>query len=154
ARFEELCAWMRSGDGDRCGDSGCEKLIEDLESAVASFPSPFAVDRLAALYWQRQQSATTLGGGDRPTTLADLIRRRSVQRTAADLARLYLRVSQPEQARAAVARLAGQPGDDPGLRDALDHLLSSGARPMDAVGLAQLLSREAVNRPVGARVCQ
>src|SRR5262249_26245002 len=96
-RFDDVVTWMRGDENEQCSESGCERLIGDLEAAVAAFPAPFLVDRLAALYWQRQQGATVLGPAERPRgsdgqderrrRLAELLRRRSgQQRTAFDLA--------------------------------------------------------------------
>lgn len=153
-RFDAAVAWLRGDENESCNQPGCDKLIEDLEAAVLTFPSPFLVDQLAVLYWQRQAGATTLGSGERPTSLRDLLRRRSAQNTAVALTRLYLRVSEPDKAQAALARLTNQPGDDPGLREALERALSSSARPMDAVSLASRLSREAPHHGVGLRICR
>ena len=151
ARFDQVAEWLR-GEGNRehCNDASCERLLEDLEAAAALWPSPFVVDRLATLYWQRQRGASEASSEG---ILGKMLRGTGA-RTGLDLTRLYLRVSRPDEALAALRKLSGQPGDDPQLRDALERYLSPAARPMEAVTIAATtLAREPAAQGVGDRLC-
>src|SRR5207247_4172804 len=69
------------------------------------------------------------------------------------LARLYLRVSRPADALAALDKLHGQPGEDPPLRDAIARYLAPEAQPIDAVTVAAAFARDPASRVVGERIC-
>ena len=154
-RFDQVVGWMR-GDGvkDTCNDKSCEQVIEDLETAFAAFPAPFLLSQLEALYWQRQAGAGRFArepaeGG----ALAQLLATRAAARTGIDLARMYLRVSRPDAALAALQKLSGQPGDDPALRDAIARYLAPEAKPLDAVTVAAAFARDPGSRVVSERIC-
>src|SRR5207249_3717387 len=84
---------------DTCFDKNCEQVIDDLESAVASFPSPFLVEKLAALYWQRHASAGRVGRellGN--SGLAQLLAGRAATHTGVDLAQITVAIRAFEKA--------------------------------------------------------
>ena len=91
ARFDEVVRWLR-GEAhlDGCSGGSCNHLIEDLEAAIGSWPTPFLVDKLALLYRQRQAGGGSPRSLDGSGGLAQLYRSRtalSVARTGADLSR-------------------------------------------------------------------
>lgn len=155
ARFSAVASWVRGEGAERCDDPACDRLIDELEEAASRWSAPFLVEQLAALYRARQASAGSLEDGlGKSSTLADLFRHRSVQRAGYDLARLYLRAAAPDRAMAALAGLAGQIGDQPGLREALERAQSPSAQPADVVALAELLTHDGNDRALGVRICR
>jgi tetratricopeptide (TPR) repeat protein len=147
SRFTQMEGWLRGADasGEGSGD-GREKLIDDLEAAVRSFPSPFVVERLTALYLER-----------RAPSLADLLARNQRQSLTLELARLYLRVSRPEPLFSLYKKIEGTPGEDPKLRALVERAHGDKAGPEDVVKLAVAFSRESgreSDRDVGLRVCR
>lgn len=156
-RFDRVVAWLRGDEDERCGGPGCDQAIESLQRLVAIWPAPFVVERLAALHWERHRGGgdlTGMGGGSDGDGLAALLHTRSVTRTGLDLARLYLRVGQPEKALAALDQLAGQPGEEPKLREALRRYLAPDATVADALALAVQFIRNPRDRAIGERICQ
>ncbi len=160
ARFAQVVQWLRidpsatvAADEDaesRCSERACGRIIEDLEAAVAVWPSPFAVAELARLY---QDRPAWQHGGHHARDLADMLNERTGG-SAWDLARLYLRLSQPDEALAAMRKLDGLPGDVPRLRELLERYLSAAAKPVDAVAIAAMFFRDPNDRPVAQRVCE
>src|SRR5581483_4702525 len=120
-RYAELTGWLRSGGAGTSSDEltsldGRERMIEDLEAAARLWPSPFVIDQLRALYLERPDPNDLLGSTNRRmrrgADLRELLQGGPRAGIAYELARLYLRVSRPDEAVAALKKLEGQPGDD------------------------------------------
>lgn len=158
-RYRQVVAWLRSDPSavddahPRCTAHTCGRVLDDLEATVAVWPSPFAVDELARLYeerqrWQRPEWRNLQGD------LADMLSEKGATRIAYDLARLYLRLSRPADAVAALKKLGGQLGDDPKLRESLERYVAPDGKPADAIAIAGVFFREPADRPVAQRVCE
>jgi tetratricopeptide (TPR) repeat protein len=160
-RYLQVLGWLRSGgDGESATDDGRERVVEDLEAAAKLWPSPFVVTELTQAYLERPgESALGIfqrrmrrgnelreliqGGGAQPRSLAY------------ELARLYLRISRPDEAQRLLAKLKGQAGDDGDLRGKLDRYASHEGTPNDAVQLAALfVDRGRDDRDVAYQVCR
>jgi tetratricopeptide (TPR) repeat protein len=159
-RYAEVTGWLRSGgapgpEGEWVGADGRERVIEDLESVARVWPSPFVVGELRALYLERPEGEIGVLSRRAPRRNDDPREVLQAARLGYELATLYLRVSRPEEAQAALHKLEGQPGDDPELRTALDKLLGPSARPVDAFNVAmQFLQRRRHDADVAERVCR
>ncbi|MSP63479.1 MAG: hypothetical protein EXR72_24670 [Myxococcales bacterium] len=160
-RFDQVLGWLRNdpprapeAPAPACAAATCGRIIEDLEAATAAWPSPFLVDALGRLYHDRQrwQHPTWQRGlsGD----LADIVSQRTGTSAAYDLARLHLRVSRADLARAEVEKLSGEPGDDAPLRTALTRYAAADGKPTDAIAVAALFFRDPADRPIALRVCE
>jgi len=121
--------------------------VEVLQAGVDRWPAPILVDQLAAAYRERQKKfASLFKGGADPSSddarraLSDLLisQGEEMQHAAALLSSLYLRCGLIGRARDEANALAGQPGDDPDLR----QLLTAAARPdASAADLTRLARR-------------
>jgi tetratricopeptide (TPR) repeat protein len=155
-RFRQVTAWLR-GAADGTDGDGHERVVEDLESVVRLWPSPFVVGELTKLYLEPSS------GTDRAEAVARRIRRGADLRdllgqsarpnTAYDLARLYLRISQPKQALDLLQKVPGE--GDPQLKSLLARHLSDRAMPGDVINLAKYFAGQGRDdRDVSARICR
>ncbi|HVZ72559.1 MAG TPA: hypothetical protein VHJ20_09305 [Polyangia bacterium] len=145
-RLDQLVRW--SDEAARNSDSGFRRppgAVEALEAAVGDWPSASVVDRLDALYIQRQKSLAQAlrnpvnenDSGRSP--LADLLLAHGddLQRVVVSLAALHLRAGSIDSAARRAATLAGDAGDDPDLRGLLDAAAKPKATPADFLALAR-----------------
>ena len=111
ARYDGITAWLRAGGATESEIGamvdGRGRVIEDLETVSRLFPTPFVVDELTRLYFERHDAGIAndpLGLGRRPRArggdLRAILQGGPRPSTAYDLARLYLRISKPEVAAA------------------------------------------------------
>ena len=162
-RWNEVLGWLRAGGAteNEVGGAvdGRGRVIEDLEKVSQLWPSPFIVAQLDKLYFERHASSgvDALGrkGARRTNDLRALLARGPMPSAAYDLARLYLRVSDPDHAVAALARLAPpySPGDEQ-VRELVDKYVGAKANPGDAIKIAMLLAQPGhEDVDVAERVC-
>jgi tetratricopeptide (TPR) repeat protein len=160
-RFDEVAAWLRAGasgaSDDPTSPDGRERVIEDLEATARLWPSPFVIDQLRSLYFERPESESSPLSRRmrRGADLRELLQGGQRNGLAYELMRLYLRVSRPEAAAAALKQLENKPGDDAQLRELLVKYTASTAHPGDAIQIAMTLAaspRE--DRDVAERVCR
>jgi tetratricopeptide (TPR) repeat protein len=159
-RYRQVSDWMLAGSGGERPEGGTtdgrERLIEDLEAAARLWPSPFVVERLTALYFQRPGNETAPAGarrGRRGLDLRELVAGAQQPGSAYDLARLYLRASRLDEALAQVRKL---PADGPTekVRTLLEKVTAPAAQPGDVVTLAMLFAQSGRDdRDVAERVC-
>jgi tetratricopeptide (TPR) repeat protein len=159
ARMKALEAWLL-GEGledDELRAEGLDKLTEDYEAAARAWPSPFVVERLTALYLQRGAAAEAFAPqrGRRGRGLAGLLSpgRRQV---LLDLARLYLRISQPELLPPLAAKLLVS-SDEGSILTLISRATGPESTPEELLKLAQLFSREGAreaDRELGLRLCR
>jgi tetratricopeptide (TPR) repeat protein len=133
-RLAELVPWLETGAQlslTGAGPRGIPTPVDVLESAVAVWPAPSVVQRLADGYLRRQDRLANLlrrplGANPGRAAIGELLLEGdTVQATAMNVAGVYLRAGQMERASAALAKVAGKPGDDPELR----QLVAKAARP-------------------------
>ena len=163
ARYDGITGWLRAG-GATESEAGATvdgrgRVIDDLETVARLWPSPFVVDELTRLYFERHDAgigADPLGLGRRRLRGNDLrafLQAGPRPSTAYDLARLYLRISKPDEA---VVKLAAiktpQPGDDQ-IKTLIQHWAGKQATPPDAINVAGLLAQGHDDADVAERVC-
>lgn len=163
ARYDEVTAWLRGGGAteSEVGATldGRGRVIQDLETVTRLFPSPFVVDALTRLYFERHDAAVAepLGIGRRPrgrgNDLRAILQGGPRPSTAYDLARLYLRVSKPDVAAAELAAIKSPQPPDQQIRALIDHWASKQATPPDAINVAGLLAQGHDDFDVAERVC-
>src|SRR5260370_35164248 len=127
---------------------GRGRVIEDLETVVKLWPSPFVVGELSRLYLERPEAGIAndpLGLGRRPrrhgNDLRAILQGGPGPSTAYDLARLYLRVSKADEAVAKLRLIkTPQPGDEQ-IRLLIERYASKQATPSDAINVAGLLAQ-------------
>ncbi|MBI5479230.1 MAG: tetratricopeptide repeat protein [Deltaproteobacteria bacterium] len=154
AEIERIHGWL--DDAGRADPPGTrwQRLIDAYEAIVRVWPSPAAVERLHRLYLERQVAVSRGvrggfgapgGGGVREMLAAHA----SFMRTGFNLARLYLRVDQPERALEALKGLAGQPGEDPELLGLLEKSTAKEVTAPDELAVARHLGLSATQRGPG-----
>jgi tetratricopeptide (TPR) repeat protein len=156
-RYREVAGWMVESADQRA--EGRERLIEDLESVARIWPSPFLVKELTALYFDRQKAPSQPGLFNRRQRsgmdIRELIAASGKPTLAYDLATLYLRVSDLNEAVAQLRKLSGQPGDEPEVRQLLEKAAAPNATVSDYLGLMQLLRQPGHDdRDVALRICR
>ncbi|HKA86992.1 MAG TPA: hypothetical protein VKE22_04965 [Haliangiales bacterium] len=108
------------------GAQGSRPIIV-LENVTSTFAARWPIDRLVALYQARQerlQKYITKGQGDQ--LLRGAFKDRGAARPVWNVVRAYARSWRLPDAKDAVAKLAGQFGDEPELRKRLDAVLAAG----------------------------
>jgi tetratricopeptide (TPR) repeat protein len=162
-RYDEVTSWLRAG-GATESEAGATidgrgRVIDDLETVSHLWPSPFVVDELTRLYFERHDAGIAndpLGLGRRRlrgNDLRALLQAGPRPSTAYDLARLYLRVSKPDEAAVKLAAIkTPQPGDDQ-IKALIQHWASKQATPSDAINVAGLLAQGHDDADVAERVC-
>jgi tetratricopeptide (TPR) repeat protein len=154
AEIDGIHTWL--DDAGRADPPGTrsQRLIDAYEAIVRVWPTPAAVDRLHQLYLARQVAVSRGvrggfgspgGGGVREMLAAHA----SFMRTGYNLARLYLRVDQPERALEALKSLAGQPGEDPELLPLLEKATGKEVTAQDALAVARQMGLAATQRGPG-----
>jgi tetratricopeptide (TPR) repeat protein len=156
ARFREVTAWLRNAADGTDGD-GRERVIEDLEEVVKLWPSPFIVGELTQLYLEPNDPTTAVARRlRRGADLRELLGSGAAHpNTSYDLARLYLRISQPKQALEQLAKLPGE--GDAKLKALLAKHVSDKALPLDDIELAKYFAGAGGardDRDVSARICR
>ncbi|HEX6838681.1 MAG TPA: tetratricopeptide repeat protein, partial [Polyangia bacterium] len=163
-RYNEVTAWMRAGGATESEMGmtldGRGRVIEDLETVSRLWPSPFVVDELTRLYFERHDAGVAsdpLGLGRRPrgrgNDLRALLQAGPRPSTAYDLTRLYLRIDKPDEAVAKMSLIkTPQPGDEQ-IRKLIEHWASKQATPGDAINVAGLLAQGHDDADVAERVC-
>lgn len=160
ARLDEVTAWLRGGGATEseygATVDGRGRVIDDLETASRLWPSPFVVDRLAQLYFERHAAGASeplAGKHRRGNDLRAILAGASHSSTAYDLMRLYLRVSQPAAAVAALAKLKSPGPADEQVIKLVDRYASKQANPGDAINIAMLLAQGHEDGDVAEQVC-
>jgi len=167
ARYDEVVGWLRAGGATESEISGATvdgrgRVIEDLETVARLWPSPFVVDELTRLYFERHDAAGNdpLGLRRNPRSsrnnvndLRALLQGAPRPSTAYDLTRLYLRIDKPEEAVAKMNLIkTPQPGDEQ-IKKLIEHWASKQATPGDAINVAGLLAQGHDDADVAERVC-
>ena len=163
-RYEQVSGWLRSGgtaasDDPSTAIDGRENVIDDLEAAAQLWPSAFVVDQLAGLYLDRKNGSGELGLFNRRlrrgADLGELIKSSGRPGIAYELARLYLRISRPDEALAQLSKLKGQPTDDVPLRSLVEKVNDKTAQAEDTVKLAaQFAQQGRADADVALRICR
>jgi tetratricopeptide (TPR) repeat protein len=164
ARYDEVSGWLRAGGATESEMGvmldGRGRVIDDLETVARLWPSPFVVDELTRLYFERHDAGIAndpLGLGRRPRArgndLRALLQGGPRPSTAYDLTRLYLRVSRPDLAVAKMAAIkTPQPGDEQ-IKKLIENWAGKSAQPTDALNIAGLLAQGHDDVDVAERVC-
>lgn len=126
--FSDDLAIAEHGDGAQRA-----RPIEILETAATTFPSPLVVDRLVALYRERQQAIDSLFRRSGADVALIQAHGESVLRTSWHIVRVLARAGRIDEAPAALASVHGI-GDDARLRRELEGAL----RGDDALGWVRL----------------
>lgn len=176
-RFSELAAWLTgAGNPMRHAFRGRSRSIEqfladppatlttDLERAYQVWPTPFLRDRLVDCYRREAQAGDPQNPRDFLHTLLQHKRQRGPKgdrdQMAFKLARLYLRVSQPQEALRQIDRLGKLTNAETALSDLLRNTVADLRFATDPNKLRQslLLAREFVQSPddlpVGLQICR
>lgn len=138
-------------------DDARHRLIDDLMTAVATWPARFVVDELAALYLDARDEGRGMGRRGLRGGRMDLSQLRRLQQEniplAYRLAALYLRISDAPGAGEALRKLSGRDGDDEELRNLVAAYVGAQGTPRQAFELAQqMLRTQDLNVP--ARICR
>jgi len=167
ARYDEVVGWLRAGGATESEISGATvdgrgRVIEDLETVSRLWPSPFVVSELTRLYFERHDAAgnDALGLRRNPRSsrnnvndLRALLQGAPRPSTAYDLARLYLRISRPDEAVAKLQAIKNpQPGDEQ-IKSLIEKWAGKQATPPDAINIAGLLAQGHDDADVAQRVC-
>jgi tetratricopeptide (TPR) repeat protein len=146
-RLAELVRWTdEAGSNSDAGLRRAPGAIDALEAALVDWPAPVVVQRLDALYTERQRRfaealrkpvAGTAESARR--ALGDLLLAHGdeMQRSVLSFATMYLRSGTIAEASRRTAKLAGDAGDDPELRALLDAAARASATPADYLALAR-----------------
>ena len=152
-RLDELVRWSEEA-GESTESATFRRVpgaVEILEGVLPDWPAPAVVERLDALYVDRQKKFSEalrhpVGGGGESArrALGELLIAHGdeMQRGVLNLATLYLRAGAIELAAKRTAALAGDAGDDPDLR----ALLEAAAQPKAAAAAYLALARRFLPR--------
>jgi tetratricopeptide (TPR) repeat protein len=146
-RLDELVRWTDEA-GANAESATFRRIpgaLETLEAVLADWPTPAVVERLDALYTDRQKKFSAalrhpVGGGESARrALGELLLAHGdeMQRGVLNLATLYLRAGAIELAAKRAAALAGDAGDDPDLRALLDAAAKPTAGAPEFLALAR-----------------
>jgi tetratricopeptide (TPR) repeat protein len=160
ARLDQVMGWLRAGgasDSELGGaPDGRGRVIEDLETVARVWPSPFVVEQLSNLYYERQDAGAAealAGKRRRGGDLRALLQGGALPSASYDLSRLWLRVSRPDEAVAALRRVkVTRPGDEQ-VRTLVERYAAKTATPADALQMAMLLAQGHDDADVAERVC-
>jgi tetratricopeptide (TPR) repeat protein len=147
-RYKTVVEWMSSDDEQQ------ERLLEDLEQAVHTWPTPFLVAELERLYANSKIDAEGIDSllqRRRPRSMREWMNA-ARPATAYNVARLELRLSRYDEAAAQVQKLENHPGYDATLKRLLDRVLASDGATSDWVALASYFASQ--DRDVAARICK
>jgi len=144
-RLDQVVRWTEEANayGDR-GPRRSSSAVDVLEGALGDWPAPAVVQRLDALYLERQQRVVS--GMRRPGTgesarraLGELLLAHGdeVQRAVVSMGGVYLRAGLIGEAARRTNVLAGQTGDDPELRGLLVAAAKPDAAAADFLALAR-----------------
>jgi len=144
-RLDQVVRWTEEANslGDR-GPRKSNSAIDVLEGALGDWPAPAVIQRLDALYLERQQRVVS--GMRRPGTgesarraLGELLLAHGdeVQRAVVSMGGVYLRAGLIGEAARRTNVLAGQTGDDPELRGLLVAAAKPDAAAADFLALAR-----------------
>jgi tetratricopeptide (TPR) repeat protein len=145
-RLDRLLAWM--DEAGATGDGGGRRsltAVDLLQTVLADWPTPAVADRLATLLSDRRQKFASIlgkplpGGDDARRALGDLLIAQGdeMQRAVPNVAATYLRCGRLDRAAAAIAPLAGKPGDEPDLRAMIVAAEAPSAGPEPVLRLAR-----------------
>ncbi len=162
-RYDQVVSWLRAGGATESELGGAidgrGRVIDDLESVARVWASPFVVDQLTGLYFERNEAGVAdLLGADphHPRRAADLraiLQGGGLPSSAYDLTRLYLRVSRPDEALAQLRKLKTlRPGDEQ-VRKLVEKYAGKEATPGDAINVAMLMAQGHDDADVAERVC-
>lgn len=173
-RYKILCDWLRNqsdqvqnmmrGRGRSLGSLLAEPpatLSSDLEAAYRLFPSWAGRRDLVELY--RAEAMAPPDGKRNPREFlqslsASLRRKGVINGPAFKIARLFLRVSQPQQALAEMRKLPRRSGEEGRLQDLLADTLasseSSDERMLGAVKMAMGLAQNPEDAEVSLQICR
>lgn len=162
ARYDQVAGWLRAG-GVIESDSGLPvdgrgRVIDDLEVVARLWPSPFVVDQLTRLYVERNESGAVadpfaLGRRRRGGDLRAILQGGAHPSVAYDLARLYLRVSRPDDAVLKMRAIKTPQPADVEVTKLIERYASKQAVPSDAINVAMLLAQSHDDADVAQRVC-
>ena len=144
-RLDQVVRWTEEANSlsDR-GPRRSSSAIDVLEGALGDWPAPAVIQRLDALYLERQQRVVS--GMRRPGTgesarraLGELLLAHGdeVQRAVVSMGGVYLRAGLIGEAARRTNVLAGQTGDDPELRGLLVAAAKPDAAAADFLALAR-----------------
>ncbi len=144
-RLDQVVRWTEEANslGDR-GPRRSSSAIDVLEGSLGDWPAPAVIQRLDALYLERQQRVVS--GMRRPGTgesarraLGELLLAHGdeVQRAVVSMGGVYLRAGLIGEAARRTNVLAGQTGDDPELRGLLVAAAKPDAAAADFLALAR-----------------
>jgi tetratricopeptide (TPR) repeat protein len=161
-RYDQIVGWLRAGGATESELGGAVdgrgRVIDDLESVARVWPSPFVVEQLTNLYFERNEVglADALGDLKHPRRAADLralLQGGGMPSSAYDLTRLYLRVSRPDDALAQLRKLKTlRPGDEQ-VKKLIEKYAGKEATPGDAINVAMLMAQGHDDADVAERVC-
>jgi tetratricopeptide (TPR) repeat protein len=165
-RYQEVVGWLRAGGAIESDQGipvdGLSRVIDDLETVARLWPTPFVVAELDRLYFDRHQTGNNndandpFGLGRRPRRGGDLrsmLQGAAHAPTAYDLSRLYLRVSRPELAVAALQKLKQPHAGDEQIRALVNRYAGPKAVPDDAINAAKLFAQGTSDLDVAERIC-
>jgi tetratricopeptide (TPR) repeat protein len=145
-RLDRVMAWM--DEAGAAGEGGGRRnltAVDLLQTVVGDWPTPTVADRLANLLSDRRQKFTSIlgkplpGNDDARRELGDLLIAQGdeMQRAVPNVAATYLRCGRLDRAAAAIAPLAGKPGDEPDLRAMITAALEPSGGPEPILRLAR-----------------
>jgi tetratricopeptide (TPR) repeat protein len=167
-RYDEVIQWLDGAGGGAAVEpdesdspSGGARVLADLESIAHVLPSPFVIDQLARRYRQPAPAGDAKATG-RARQLRELIGEDHHTTRDYELARIFLRVSQPSAARDELRALAKKEplrGDDNELLQILEKVTAKEATAADWMSLAMFIvhqtrDRGVDDRDVALRVCR
>lgn len=173
-RYQQIVDWL-SGTGDSAQNTlrgrgrSLAQLISDppatlssdLDLAYRLWPVPLIRKQLVDIYLREAQGNDILSPRDFLQSLSQTMRRKGTTgATAFRLARLYLRVSQPKEALAAIDKIGKLGSDEAKLADLLRETLASPNEQLSdeqllaAVKLALGLAQNADDIDVSLQVCR
>ena len=163
ARFTDVTTWLEtSGAADEDGPDGATRVIDDLEAVARVLPAPFLVEELARRYRIPKAPVTQRGGKPSLRALREIMGEERGGSRAYELARLFLRVSDPIRARKELLVLkekATLRGDENDLLALLEKVNAKEARATDSVDLSMFVVRQSRergvdDRDVALRICR
>ena len=145
-RIDKLLAWM--DEAGAAGEGASRRsltAVDLLESVLGDWPTPVVADRLAGLLADRRQKFASIlgkplpGNDDARRALGDLLIAQGdeMQRAVPNVAATYLRCGRLDRAAAAIAPLAGKPGDEQELRVLINAALPPSSGPGPILALAR-----------------
>ena len=161
-RYGEVIVWLEGAVGDDDGPDGAARVIDDLEAVAKVFPSPFIVEELDRRYHEVRLPPPARSARQSMRALRELVKEEQRASRAYEIARLYLRISDPTKAASAMLamRVAGKlRGDETDFAQLVEKAAARDAVGTDEVALAmgiirQSRERNGDDRDVALQVCR